>query len=217
MGRAEAELSGLLGIRLQLAWATEPLSPTALTGGEAAQWQSRAPGPRRQDWLLGRAALRAVLGDGGDTSELVFPHPALSLAHAGGVAVAVRSDARLRGIGVDFEPRRPDVDPRAARFFLSRLEQAAGQGTETLLRLWTIKEALYKATPDNQACLLVDFELADPTAAAGDALGPRGEALRYAAVDVPAGHLAVAVCPASICAEGVCPESVGTGRQHAPV
>jgi len=197
--RAEAEVSSLvsslLGVRVRLAWATTAVPVAALTPGEAAQSQALGSGVRRrQDWLRGRAALRAVLPGGADTSNLRFPHPELSLSHAGGVAVAVRSDTPLDGIGVDFEPPRPDVDPRVARFFLGPSEQTIAVGAEALLRLWTIKEALYKATPDNGGCTLVDFELGDPSAACGDAVGPRGEALSYAAVDVERGHLAVAVC-----------------------
>lgn len=194
MARGEAEVSSLLGARVRLAWAAEPLSLTALTPGEAIQYQARGSESGRQDWLRGRAALRALLPEGHDTSDVRFPHRRLSLSHAGGVAVAVRGEAHLGGIGVDFEPRRPDANPRIARYFLSPSEQAAAVGAGALLRLWTIKEALYKATPDNRRCTLVDFRLADPGAAGGDALGPRGETLRYVAVDVPLGHLAVAVC-----------------------
>jgi len=148
----------------------------------------------RQEWLASRAALRALLGDGQDTSGLVFPHPALSLTHAGGLAVAVRADGAQVGVGIDFEPWRPDVDLRVARFFLTPSEQAGAGGAQALLRLWTIKEALYKATPDNAPLVMIDFELTDPGATSGEAIGPRGELLRYAGVEVSLGHLTVAVC-----------------------
>jgi len=192
--RAEAALSCSLGVRVHLARVTEPLSPSVLSPGEAVQCCARRPGQPRRDWLLGRAALRAVIGDGDDTSDLSFPSPTLSLTHAGGIAVAVRTDEVVGGIGVDFEPRRPGTDPRIARFFLNETERAAATGPAALLRLWTIKEALYKATPDNGSYVLADLELADPCEAHGDAVGRRGETLRYAAIDALGGHLAVAVC-----------------------
>ncbi|MDQ6726385.1 MAG: 4'-phosphopantetheinyl transferase superfamily protein [Actinomycetota bacterium] len=117
--------------------------------------------------------------------------------------MAVRCDEDVRGVGVDFEPWRPEADLRVARFFLRPTELAAVTGAAPLMRLWTIKEALYKATPDNGPCVLLDFALADPGGACGHAVGPRGEALRYAAIDVAGGHLAVAVC--------------ALGRRHGPV
>jgi 4'-phosphopantetheinyl transferase superfamily protein len=188
--RLDAEVSAMLGVDVRLAWAAEA-TPSPGSDG------------RDLDWLRGRAALRALLPAGSETAGLEFPHPALSLSHAGGLAVAVRCDRNLRGIGVDFEPWRPAADLRVARFFLRPPEQAAVSGPASLMRLWTIKEALYKATPDNGSCVLVDFTLADPGGACGRAVGPRGETLRYAAVDVGEGHLAVAICEA--------------GRRHAAV
>lgn len=174
----------MLGADVHLAWSTETLC-------EPAESE-----PRRQDWRRGRAALRALLPPGSDTADLVFPHRALSLSHAGGLAVAVRCDEGVRGVGVDFEPRRPAADLRVARFFLNPSERGAATGAAALMRLWTIKEALYKAIPDNASCVLLDISLAEPGAACGDAAGPCGELLRYAAVDVADGHLAVAVCRA---------------------
>lgn len=195
----------LLGRSVRLAWAGDGVGAAKLSQGEMAQWQLRARGRGGQDWLRGRAALKALLGEGADTSSLVFPHRSLSLSHAGGVAVAVRSQEEGCGIGVDFEPQRSELEAGVTRFFLSPQEAAAAGGAvATLMALWTVKEALYKATPHNAGLTLSDFELADATAACGEILGPRGEVLRYAALEVgpcagcavPAGHLAIAVCTA---------------------
>jgi len=194
MWGADARLSALLGAPVELAWATVAVAPAGLTVGERTQFRALGPGAGRHDWLLGRAALKALLPDGlRDTTGLAFPHPFVSLSHAGGTAVAARADGCQRGTGVDFEPWRPEVDRRMARYFLRPAEQAAVTDERALLRLWTIKESLYKATPDNRGRLLLDFELIDPAAAAGDAVGPGGEKLRYAAIDVAPGHLAVAL------------------------
>jgi hypothetical protein len=166
----------MLGIRAQLAISEVPAPIGSLTPGELAQSCTFLSGPARVDWLRGRAALKAVLAPGYDTSSLVFPNRAISLTHAGGLAAAVRTD------------------DDSVRLFLGPSEQAGDLPPDGLLQLWTIKEALYKATPANQGCLLLDFELHDTAALCGDATGPRGEALRYAALRLERGSLAVAVC-----------------------
>ncbi len=138
------------------------------------------------------AALSPLLAAGEELSELCFPHEALSLTHAGHIAVAARAE-QVAGVGVDYEPWR-EVNLRTSRFFLRPVEQAAVSDSRDLLRLWTLKEALFKATPANAECWLTDFDLPDPQATAGRVVGPRGETLQYAGVDVGIGHLAVAVC-----------------------
>ena len=189
--------SARLGVELRLRRAGAPLSEHALTGGERRRWHTLPTGPRRRDWLLGRAALKALLPVGLDTSTLSFPHPALSLTHAGGVAVAVATGpgssgdvAAVAGTGVDHEPWRA-VDGRAGRYFLQRHEHATSLG---LLRAWTVKEALYKSVPANHGDTLLDIALDDPDAPSGGASGPRGERLRYTVIDTAAGPVAVAVC-----------------------
>jgi len=187
-----------LGVEVHLATASHPLAVDALTSGERDAWQRLGSTARRDDWLLGRAALRPLLPLDADTSELAFPHPRLSLTHAGGVAWAARIRPRrdhscARGVGIDFEPRRRGPNPRAARFFLGPDELASGPRDADLLRLWTVKEALYKATADNAGLMLVNFRIDDVGAWFGMACGPRGERLRYASVDTADGHLALAV------------------------
>lgn len=198
--RTALTASGLLGVPIRLAAARRPLRPSALTAGEAARWRALPPGPRRNDWLLGRTALRRLLGPGDpDTSGLSFPHRRWSLTHAGGVAFAVACDTPVGGVGIDFEPARTTVDPRAGRFFLRPAEQdwlaalPQRRRARALLRLWTAKEALYKATPDNGGALLGDYRLADPGAACGQASGPGAGTLHYVVVALDAGPLSVAV------------------------
>ncbi len=194
---------GHLGVDVRLAEASQPLSTETVTAGERVAWQHLGSEARRHDWLLGRAALKALLPPGFDTSTLTFPHPRLSLTHAGGTAWAARighghalDGSPPLGVGIDFEPRGRAPDARAARFFLSPDELAAASGPADLLGLWTVKEALYKATPHNLSCALVDFRIDDPTAVLGTARGPRGETLRYSTVEVASGLLTVAVCSA---------------------
>jgi hypothetical protein len=194
MRRAEEAVALMLGFRAQLAVSDVPAPIESLRPGELAQSRKLASGPARLDWLRGRAALKALLGPGYDTSRLRFPNEAISLTHAGELAVAVRTDDDYEGIGIDFEPWRTEVGPRAAHLFLGPAELVGRLPPGGLLQLWTIKEALYKATPGNKGYLLVDFEVHDTAALCGEATGPRGETLRYAALRFEPGSLAIGVC-----------------------
>ncbi len=171
-----------------MAVATSPLTLDELSAGELAIYDGLAGVLRRQDWLLGRAALKGVL-DGADTAGMTFPHPELSLTHAGRIAVAVAAEGEQVGVGVDFEPDR-QTDPRMARFFLHEHERV----DHDLLRLWTVKEAMLKATPDNDGAQLLDYHLHDPAAATGSATDRRGHTFRYRSTRLAEGPLTVAVC-----------------------
>jgi len=174
-----------------LAAVSTPVSVSDLTPGELAQVPE---GLRRTDWLRGRAALKLLLGQESDTSTVTFPHRSLSLTHAAGWAVAAGCDADDGGhigLGVDFEGGRR-VDPRAARFFLRPHERG------DLLRLWTVKEALFKATPDNGGAMLLDYEVADANALAGTASDRSGRRFRYTSAPLRQGWLTIAVGDAHV-------------------
>ncbi len=170
---------------LRLEATDTPLTVEELTVDERAALPG---GLRRGDWLLGRAALRLVL-DGADTSAVRFPNRSLSLTHAGGLAVAAASAGVQAGLGVDYEGRRT-IDPRTTRFFLHD-DEAVG---DDLLRLWTVKEALYKATPRNADRVLIDCQVVDPAAVAGVATDRSGRSFRYVSERVRSAWLTVAVC-----------------------
>jgi len=193
MQGVESVLCESLGREVQLRRAVTPMSTSRLTDREVEQYQSIGSDRRRHHWLLGRTALKELLPVDEDTSPLVFPHPQLSISHAHGVAVAVRI-CGVAGAGVDLELASRHADPRTVRFFLHPDEQPADISPQRLLQLWTVKEALFKATPDNMATVLTDYRLHDAAASVGDATGPRGEQLRYVAVVVPDGFLTVAAC-----------------------
>jgi phosphopantetheinyl transferase len=194
MRGAEDDIAQMLGIRAQLAMSDLPAPTESLTPGELAQLGEIRSEAARTDWLRGRAALKAVLAPVYDTSTIRFPNRGVSLSHAGELAVAVRTDDACEGIGIDFEPWLSEVGPKGAHLFLRPSERAGLLPPERLLVLWTVKEALYKATPGNEDYLLVDFEVHDTAALCGNASGPRGAALRYAALRLERGSLAVAVC-----------------------
>ncbi|MEW1862311.1 phosphopantetheine-binding protein [Streptomyces sp. NBC_00669] len=108
----------------------------------------------------GRQALRiaaAVAGLPGDPAGYRFPHPRASVTHtdrAGVAAVLVGGSAA--GVGVDLEHDQP-VRPATARFYLRDDEPH-----DDLLRLWTVKEAMFKADPANATRMLRDYRADDP-------------------------------------------------------
>ncbi len=166
------------------------------------------------------------LGEDGDTSALEFPHRRFSLSHSAGFAVAVgtcappsapapngaaraagetRSDApgAIRGIGVDLELDRR-VKSATARFFLTEAERRvvdelpAAERTRALLRLWTVKEALYKADPENAGSWFTAYAIEDPRRSSGHAArataGNEGGEMRFMTFPLSGGYLSFAVC-----------------------
>lgn len=105
-----------------------------------------------------------------------------------------QTNGELPGVGIDCEQWKDSADLRTARFFLSPAEQRWAVDARSLLRLWTVKEALFKATPDNAEAVLSDFEIADPAGRSGPATGPRGELMHYVSIELDHGWLSVAVC-----------------------
>jgi acyl carrier protein len=108
----------------------------------------------------GRDALRvaaAAAGLPGDPADYRFPHPRASVTHTGRAgAAAVLAGGPAAGVGVDLEHDRP-MHTAMARFYLRDDEPR-----DDLLRLWTVKEAMFKADPDNATRMLRDYRVADP-------------------------------------------------------
>ena len=63
-----------------------------------------------------------------------------------------------------------------------------------LLRLWCVKEAVFKANPDNAGRSLADHTLANPENALGEAVTPEGRSVEYASWCESRTCLALAVC-----------------------
>ncbi len=180
------------------------LSEDRLTPGEKAVLAGLTAPARRESWLRGRAALKrlqAAIGGSEDTSTLKFPHPKVSLTHSETWAIAVGSASpKLLGIGVDLEVKGIPKPETARRFlnpaelvWLRRMDEGDRPGM--LHRLWTVKEATFKADPENAGKTLRDYGLADPGFVAGKAR--RGDRVfYYTSFPVPDGFLSVAVLPA---------------------
>lgn len=193
----EAKLCQGLDLPVLLRSAKEPLLPDSLTPAERETMAGFRMGERSRDWSRGRAALKQVLNElalGTDTTHLVWPHPRLSLSHTKTLAVALGACAEdNRGLGVDIEYGRM-VATRAARFFLTDAELGAlgALPTDALLRLWTVKEALFKADRHNRGCVLTHYEVANPFLEEGTATNQRGETFRYCSVPLETGWISAA-------------------------
>jgi 4'-phosphopantetheinyl transferase EntD len=136
------------------------------------------------------------LGRDQDASLVRFPSPGLSLSHCETRVVAAGIDSSV-GLGIDYERHRA-IDPRCARFFLdaSEMQQLATDARceRVLLRLWTIKEAVFKACLANRGSLLADYVLDDPARTAGTARSRRdGSTFSYCSIEDSAGFLSLAV------------------------
>jgi 4'-phosphopantetheinyl transferase EntD len=202
--RVAARLAQELGINFQIAIADRAIDSDWLTPGEREQLARLQTEARRTSWKIGRAALkqlRVLCGEDDDTSGLVFPSPCYSLTHSSGYAVAVGAvSAGLAGIGIDLEFLRP-INPKIGQFFLTAHERvwikglpAAHRSTE-LLRLWTIKEALFKSDPYNRGAGLADYALAEPGDSRGQVIIRRGAVMvmQYVCYALGPGMLSVAV------------------------
>jgi hypothetical protein len=193
-----ARLNRVLAARLGEALGTDCLAAVSrrpapdLSPGELAA-AGKLGGVRREDWLRGRDALKAVLAAedvGLDTSKIAFPHRRYSITHAGGVAVAVATGAP--GTGADLETRAPSL--AAARRFLSEREFAGARGRAAWQRLWTVKEACFKADLANAGVVMTAYEADDPAARAGTARRRGSDArFRYVSLRTLGGWLSVAV------------------------
>lgn len=188
-------------VELEPAYA--PLRESDLTVGERTVWKDLSGNERKVAWLRGRRALRNLRvrqGCDADTSELSFPSPQYSVSHAGELSLAAGVGDTVQGVGVDVELDR--VPGTAfARFFmtseeLNYIRSLRGQtASHCVLRIWTIKEALFKATPDNKGLVLRSFRLTDPSAEEGEAtlVSRPGLRLYYSSISLVRGQLGVAI------------------------
>lgn len=142
----------------------------------------------RNQAMRGRDALNEVLlrtgyRSAGRDIEIEMPDTHLSLTHSGDLAVAVHANLRsqsleLIGTGIDVELHR-EVNPRTSRFFLQPGEFQ--ESNHDLLRLWTVKEALFKADITNRttARLPGQYRTREPKELCGFADHPELQAVRF--------------------------------------
>jgi acyl carrier protein len=161
--------------------------------------------------------LAAVLGEQAGST---------SVSHTEEVSVAAAAIGSRARIGIDLEADRP-ADPRTGRFFLNDHELAwlgtAAARQAEHLRLWTVKEALFKSDPGNADTVLLSYRLADPAARSGYARRePGGVLFGYGSARLGERHLSVAACLpgpragaaiSTICTEG---STMNTGTAETP-
>jgi 4'-phosphopantetheinyl transferase EntD len=176
----ETELSQSIRQHLGLACVAyrsdSPLPLTALSPGEKALYETLTHPNRQTAWRTGRSALKAALQSVAlptDTALITWPYRQASLSHTTQAlsegpctALAVATASPIAGLGLDMEPQRV-VQPQTARFFLTDVEQQALETfssearPDVLLRLWTVKEAVFKADPCNAGRVLRHYQIAD--------------------------------------------------------
>jgi hypothetical protein len=157
---------------LALTYTNSPLLPQALSQAETDYAQQRftkgLDTPRGQQWLLGRQALLQLAV----SPPLQFPNPNYSLSHCGDWAVALKATHGLQttSVGVDIEKFRP-LAPRATYYYLHPSEvevltqvPAHHEQAYHRLRLWTAKEALFKADPLNANQVMKSYRIHSPLA-----------------------------------------------------
>lgn len=205
----ECRVKAELGVDARVCVAQEAVGAAELSAGEVRRYRRLGAAARQSTWLKGRMALKTLLrrrGENEDTTALRFPNPRFSLTHCRSFAVAVETRRDLFGIGVDLELDRV-VPPAAARFFLTEPEcraidvLPAAEQPAALLRLWTVKEALYKADPDNAHAWFTHYAVDNPRPGAGRATVSRGNGdrheereMRYTSFTFASGYLSFAVC-----------------------
>ncbi len=174
---------------IELVIADAPLPKEALNPAERAQYSSLSFSHRREQWLKGRQALRR-LGERRNHQDLgshSLPHDweKVSLTYNAGRAIAASCRKPCEGFGIDAESLR-HVCPRLAGLFLTAEEWDMAQShcleDSDFVRLWTVKEALYKASSGKDASgglWLRHYKLKDLRSLRGEATRRDGLILSY--------------------------------------
>ncbi len=173
---------------------------------EIAVIESLSSVRQKDSWQRARAALKQVMhacgDDQTDTTGLSFPHPRYSLTHhlPWAFAIGHQDPAMACGIGIDFQPGSQSR-PLGESLYLTEPElawlesQPEHQRLEHSVRLWTIKEAAFKATLQNTEMVLRQYALDEPDALTGHIRLPEPATTRihYASFNLGIGSLTAAI------------------------
>ncbi|MEY2867478.1 MAG: hypothetical protein RIQ43_1504 [Pseudomonadota bacterium] len=140
-----------------------------LSSAEENQHAGMSSEKRRAEFLIGRAALKAVLtalGRSDDTAGVVWPSKFFSLSHSHGYAVAVGL-AEGNGIGIDLQLQRTPPFMMAERILADDTlewwrQLPESSQAQALQRFWTVNEAVYKACPAPQPAYFRHYRMANP-------------------------------------------------------
>ena len=201
----QTALGQSIGCALKLAALKGEFPPPKLSPGEKLELAKFTNDNRRHSWLRARCALKSLLselGQNADTTAVSFPHCQYSITHTADMAIAVaRLDAEPNGIGIDLEVCRL-VKPGSEKFFLAEPERQwldSLQGAnkdEQLIRLWTIKEAIFKSDLQSQDGVLKNYLLEIPKNYHGEALhhaNGKSARFRYASSQLDNAWLTVSI------------------------
>lgn len=124
--------------------------PAGFTKEELDQLNQHRRSPTAS-FYLGRLALKQAQVSAGHlfTPCIQLPKPGVSLSHAGEWAACLVSEDTAKLVGIDLEPWR-DLPRESAQFFTTTAElnlvANSFEADKALLTLWSVKEALYKAS-----------------------------------------------------------------------
>jgi len=166
------------------------------------RWLMRRSNKQAGRTLLGKLLRQSGMGSVFKAKLLSFPQTACSISHSRNTVVCALSAGKgLQGLGIDVElPRSVPID--AGRLYLSNREQrllknCSTYSSDELLRLWTVKEALFKADINNRKRgWLSHYECLNPHIWFGNArLRPSTtrQCFKYATVTFQSGYLSIAV------------------------
>jgi 4'-phosphopantetheinyl transferase len=133
----------------QLAWTTSRISPLGVQPEAAVRRSAGRELTRRL--LAGMAYGGAAIEVDGRGKPMVADAPGLhvSIAHTGGLIAAAASVVGPVGIDVETRDRPRDFERLAgAAFGPMEIQLVAAQGAPAFYRLWTVREAIGKATGD---------------------------------------------------------------------
>jgi len=167
----EQQLSVYFDRTVVLAMVRQPLKESELSASGRRRLAALRSSIRRHQWLLGRAALQSVsarLHLDLDPCAIELPCASMSLTHKPDIAFAVGME-NVTGVGIDYEDWQRSLNTGIERMFLDEDERQLldGSNKKQLLRLWTIKEAAYKANLCNKGSVLRDYKLSDMTSQTG--------------------------------------------------
>jgi phosphopantetheinyl transferase (holo-ACP synthase) len=153
-------------------------------------------------WVLEKLLCEESDMESRNAYKMKMPDKRYSLSHCSNTVVAVGSRlAQPKGIGVDLEYGRK-LTKQAVKLFLTESEQIALKNStsvysQSALRLWTVKEAVFKADLNNNDNFwFFDYETDNPHSIAGVATklsNKNNKKFRYASTKYGDGFLTVAI------------------------
>jgi len=189
------QFSAELNCPIKLFLCREQVGESDLSDAEKLRLAEMKHPLKRESWLRGRFALKNIVAELEDlsdwqtidTMQIRMPNANYSLSHSGDFAASVFSAAG-KGIGVDLEMERI-VKSGSTKFFLASHEKdwtmTLSEGPEQndqILRLWTVKEALFKSDLQNEGKTVSRYVLDEPPVLSGSAFtlsDSGGKSFRY--------------------------------------